>query len=431
MDQDLFLKNLLLREVTPATGCTEVGAVALATGWAVRALSNQRDNLEEIRIEVDENTYKNGLGVGVPGTGESGLAFAAAMGALLSRKVEQGLQILENPDPATIDRARTLITEHRVQVILVTGPRDILIRAKVRSKHDEALALIQGSHDHLIGVEKNGKPYYGTPTYDDDFWKQAEQLRNLNYRTFIEFVQQMDTNDLPLLRQANEMNMRFAMEARKETPSLRIGQVMEKYGDPGGKGEGLSGRVQFITALAVEARMKGMDLPVMACAGSGNQGLVATIPVVETARRMAVPEEQILRALALSYLTTIYIKAFTGILSPVCGCGVAAAVGAGCGIVFLMGGDVSQIEAQINNMVGTMAGIICDGAKSGCSLKALMAVGLAVDSTYLSMENVQIPAKDGIMGKDVMGTLRNLQEIIEGGMASMDATIVRVMEAKK
>jgi L-cysteine desulfidase len=430
MEEDLFLRSLLLREVIPATGCTEVGAVALAAGWAARALSSQGDNLEEIEIEVDESTYKNGFGVGVPGTGESGLVFAAAMGALSPSKVEQGLQILENPESATIDKARTLIADHRVKVIRVSGPRDILIRAKVRYKDDDASALIQGSHDHLVGVEKNRKPYHGAPASGDNFWKQVEQIKNLKYPTIIEFVQRMDLKEFPVLRQAMEMNMRFAMEALEETPSLKIGKVMDKHGNPGEMGEGLSGRIQFITALAVEARMKGLDLPVMACAGSGNQGLVATIPVVEKARRLGTPEEQVLRALALSYLTTIYIKAYTGLLSPICGCGVAAAVGAGCGIVLLMGGNASQIEAQVNNMIGAMAGIICDGAKSGCSLKALMAVGLAVDSSYLSMKNVQISAKDGIMGKDVMDTLRNLQEIIEGGMASMDATIVKVMETK-
>jgi L-cysteine desulfidase len=154
--------------------------------------------------------------------------------------------------------------------------------------------------------------------------------------------------------------------------------------------------------------MKGLDLPVMACAGSGNQGLVATIPVVETAKIVDetakivdVSDESLMRALALSYLTTIYIKTYMGILSPVCGCGVAAAVGAGCGIVFLLGGELSQIEAQINNMVGTMAGIICDGAKSGCAL-----------------------------GDGVVDTLENLQRIIEAGMSSMNSAIVEVMETK-
>lgn len=105
-------------------------------------------------------------------------------------------------------------------------------------------------------------------------------------------------------------------------------------------------------------------------------------------------------------------------------------MGAGSGMVFLMGGEVSQIEAQINNMIGAMAGIICDGAKSGCSMKALLAVGLAVDTSYLSMENVQIPARDGIMGRDVADTLKNLQRIIEVGMPSLDMAIVDIMEKK-
>ena len=429
MNGEVFLKSLLEREVTPATGCTEVGAVALAAGWAVKALTNEPDEIEEIRVEVDDNTYKNALGVGVPGTGETGLAFAAAMGILSSKKVERGLQILENPDQETIERGRALMAGNRVQIIRISDARDILIKARVRTKSDEASAVIQGSHDHLVGVERNGEPYHGAPVSDEDFWKQVEQIKKIRYRVLVEFAQRMDLNAFPVLKQAMEMNMHFAKEARERPPSLGIGQVLGKHGGQDESG-GPSGKIQFVTALAIEARMKGLDLPVMACAGSGNQGLVATIPVVETGRRLGVTEEQLLRALALSYLTTIYIKTYTGLLSPVCGCGVAAAVGAGSGMVLLMGGEGSQIEAQINNMIGTMAGIICDGAKSGCSLKALMAVGLAVDTSYLSLQNVQIPARDGIMGTDVTDTLRNLQKIIEVGMTSMDMAIVDVMEKK-
>ncbi len=431
MKEREFLKTILLREVVPATGCTEVGAVALAVGWAVRALNKSSDTIEGVRIEVDESTYKNALGVGIPGTGETGLGFAAAIGAFSSWRVEQGLQILENPEKESIEKARKLIAENKVHIVRAVEAKDILIRARVHNREDEAMALIQGSHDHLVGVEINGKPYRGAPVSDGGFWKLNEEIKKMRYGTLIEFVQTVDLEELPILRQAIEMNTHFALEAKKGLPSLKIGQVMEKYGKQRGTGENLSFKAQFVTALAVEARMKGLDLPVMACAGSGNQGLVATIPVIETAERLSLPEERLLRALALSFLTTIYIKSFTGLLSPICGCGVAAAVGAGCGIVFLMGGEISQIEAQINNMIGTMAGIICDGAKSGCSLKALMAVGLAVDSSYLSMEDVRIPSQDGIMGKDVVDTLKNLQQIIESGMTTMDRAIVQIMEKKK
>ncbi len=431
MEEKEFLKTLLVREVVPATGCTEVGAVALATGWAVRALAGSMDEIEEIRVEVDDNTYKNALGVGIPGTDETGLGFAAAMGASSARKVQEGLQILENPGREAVGEARALMAKSKIRIMRVQESKEILIRAGVRNSRGEASAVIRGSHDHVVGVEKNGKPYDGAPIPGEDFWTIAQQVKKLKYEVVIDFVKQVDVAELPIVRQAVEMNMYFAAEARKRLPSLRIGKAMKKFAGQGVFGKDLPTRAQFITALAVEARMKGLDLPVMACAGSGNQGLVATIPVVETANILGASEEQLMRALTLSYLTTIYIKTYTGLLSPICGCGVAAAVGAGCGMVLLLGGDVSQIEAQINNMVGTMAGIICDGAKSGCALKALMAIGLAVDSVYLSLENVRIPSTEGIVGREVMDTLENLQKLIEVGMPSMDGAIVEVMETKK
>jgi L-cysteine desulfidase len=430
MKEDSFFKAVLSQNLIPATGCTEVGAVALVAGWAVRALDVQMDSVESIEIEVDNNTYKNAMGVGIPGTGETGLGFAAAMGALSSAGTGYGLQILGNPNPLTVEKARGLLAENRVRIIRASEAKGILIRARARSGNDEASAVIEGSHDHLVGVQKNGKPCLGAPVTDRDPGKLSEDMKNLRYGDVMQYARTVDLGELPMIRQALRMNMHFCEEAKKTTASRKIGQVVEGHAGQDALRKDLSAKAQFVTALAVEARMQGLDLPVMACAGSGNQGLVATIPVAEIARNIEASEDRLLRALILSYLTTIYIKTFTGVLSPICGCGVAAAVGAGCGIVLLIGGDNSQIEAQINNMIGTMAGIICDGAKSGCAMKALMAVGLALDSSCLSMENVRIPSGDGIMGNEVLDTLKNLQKIIENGMSSMDAAIIEIMDRK-
>ncbi len=428
MKEDSFFKSILLRELIPATGCTEVGAVALAAAWAVRALDVPAGSVESIEVEVDNNTYKNAVGVGIPGTGETGLGFAAAVGAVAATGDRLGLQILENPSPATVENARRLLSTGRVRIVRARESRGILIRARARGGGSEASALIQGSHDHLAGVEKNGKIFPGVPVSDKDPSKLAEDVKKLRYGDLVNYARTVDLEGLPIIREALRMNMLFCEGARKEGSSRKIGRVVEKSTSRESSRQDLSAKAQFVTALAVEARMKGLDLPVMACAGSGNQGLVATIPVAEVARTIGASEEQLLRALVLSYLTTIYIKTFTGVLSPICGCGVAAAVGAGCGIIFLLGGEISQIEAQINNMVGAMAGIICDGAKSGCALKALMAVGLALDSSCLSMENVRIPSGDGITGSEVLDTLRNLQKIIENGMPTMDAAIIEIMD---
>lgn len=424
------LKALLVTGVIPATGCTEVGAVALATGWAVRALAGPVDEIEEIGVEVDAGTYRNAFGTGIPGTAGTGLGFAAAMGAFSAERVLRGFQILENPDTEAVRKARALIAENKIRIMRCSDSREILVRARVRNSKDVTTAVILGSHDHLVGVEKNGKPYNGAPARGEDFRRLVQRVKNLKYDTIIDFVRESDVTELPVVKQAMEMNMHFAEEAKKRVFSLRIGKVMRKYVGQGVTEKDLSAKARFITALAVEARMKGLDLPAMACAGSGNQGLVATIPVVEAAKIVGASEVHLMQALTLSYLTTIYIKTYTGLLSPICGCAVAAAVGAGCGMVFLLGGDVSQIEAQIHNMIGTMAGIICDGAKSGCALKAFMAVGLAIDSIHLSLENGRIASTDGIVGREIIDTLRNLQRIIKLGMSSVDSAIVEIMEEK-
>jgi L-cysteine desulfidase len=397
----------------------------------MHALGDPAGSVQEIDIEVDERTYKNAFGVGIPGTNEVGLEFAAAIGALSAKNVERGLQILENPNRELIKGARRLVELKKIRIALIPHSREIMIQTRVRSRTNRALAIIQGSHDHVVEVQRNGNPYKGSPPREEDLEKLSEQMKRLKYRDLFDFVKSMDVEEYPIVRKAMEMNIHFAEEARKMHPSLGIGKIMGKFNGNQGGDKGLSAKAWHITALAVEARMRGLDLPVMACAGSGNQGLVATIPVVETAKAVDASDDHLLRALTLSYLTTIYIKTYTGVLSPICGCGIASAVGAGCAVVFLLGGGLTQIEAQINNMVGTMAGMICDGAKAGCSLKALMSVEWAMESAHLCIENYRISHAEGIVGKEVEDTLRNLEQIIETGMASMDAVIVKVMERKE
>ena len=428
MKKEAYFKAVLMQELVPATGCTEVGAVALAAGWAVRALGARMDSIELIEIQVDNNTYKNAAGVGIPGTGETGLGFAAAIGALAPERVFYGLQILENPSGSAVEEARKLLNENRVHIERTSKAKGILIRARAKSGNNEGTAVIEGSHDHLVSVQKNGIPCLEAPVSGKDIHRLSEDIKNLSYEDLVTYASTVDLEEIPVVRQSLQMNVNFSEAAKKGLSSKDVREVVKKYAGKESYGEDLSGKAQFITALVVEARMKGLDLPVMSCAGSGNQGLVATIPVVEIARHIRASEENLLRALVLSYLTTIYIKTFTGVLSPICGCGVAAAVGAGCGIVFLRSGGINQIEAQINNMIGAMAGIICDGAKSGCAFKALMAVGLALDSSHLSMESVRIPSGEGIMGNGVLDTLKNLQKIIEDGMSSMDNAIIEIKD---
>ena len=89
--------GLIHREVKPALGCTEPVAVALAAARAREILSSAVSRDEDIRVnvEVSGNILKNGMGVGIPGTGMIGLRIAAALGAVCGN-AGYGLEVLKN-----------------------------------------------------------------------------------------------------------------------------------------------------------------------------------------------------------------------------------------------------------------------------------------------------------------------------------------------
>ena len=96
-------------------------------------------------------------------------------------------------------------------------------------------------------------------------------------------------------------------------------------------------------------------------------------------------------------MVTIYVKSYTGVLSPVCGCGVAAGVGASAGIAYLLGGTLKQIEGAVKNMVGTLSGIICDGGKPGCAFKLSISADAALESAMMALNDIVISSYDGIV----------------------------------
>ncbi len=89
------------KEVVPALGCTEPISLALAAAIAAHELAKP---VERIEAKVSANLMKNGMGVTIPGTGETGLYIAAAVGALGGDPKGQ-LEVLKNLIPAQVDAA--------------------------------------------------------------------------------------------------------------------------------------------------------------------------------------------------------------------------------------------------------------------------------------------------------------------------------------
>jgi L-cysteine desulfidase len=175
--------------------------------------------------------------------------------------------------------------------------------------------------------------------------------------------------------------------------------------------------------------MGGAKMPVMSNSGSGNQGIVSTLPVVVFAEKNNATEEQLIRALILSHLTVIYIKQSLGRLSALCGC-VVASTGSSCGVTYLMGGGYNEVAMAGKNMVATLTGMICDGAKPSCALKLSSSVSTAVMAATMAMEQHCVTEYEGIVDCDVDKSILNLTKIGSKGMQETDRMILNIMTNK-
>jgi len=243
----------------------------------------------------------------------------------------------------------------------------------------------------------------------------------------IEKVLSLPSSSLEFLLEGIRLNIDMAKAGLTMEGGMSIGNSWKSLYDKGLLGADLNNEISCYTAAACDARMNGVQLPVMSCSGSGNHGLVATIPIARAAEKLKSSREEVINALAISHLVTIYIKEYTGRLSPVCGCGVAAGAGASAGLAFLLGGDMSDIDRAIVNIVSCLAGMICDGGKVGCALKLCASAGMAWQCALLAREGVGVPPGNGIVASNLQDTLKNLGRVSQEGMAQVDRSVISVM----
>lgn len=414
------LLDILKDQVTPALGCTEPISVALAVAKAKETLGCMPDR---IQIKVDRNIFKNALAVGIPGTNEKGLHMAVAL-ALVAGKSEYNLEVLKDITNEDVIVAKDIISVNIIHVSIAEDIVGLYVEVEVFANQEKARVIIKDKHDNIVFVEKNNQVILKKEKVAQNKVLLIENIKQMSIKDFVHFIKQVDIKHLDLVAQGINMNKKMAEAGIKSdySKALSCGACIQDmaYRD----------YAKFITSVASFARMSGYPLPVMSCAGSGNHGLTAILPVVAVGEKKQADSDKITRAVALSLLITIYVKSFTGTLSPVCGCGVAAGVGASAGITYLLGGKSWQIEGAIKNMIGTLAGIICDGGKPGCAFKLSISVDAALESALMALNDIIISSYDGIVDETAEKTISNLGKVSTDGMATTDEAILGVMLGK-
>ncbi|HCQ71998.1 MAG TPA: hypothetical protein DIT75_01130 [Rikenellaceae bacterium] len=424
------LIELLHKEVKPALGCTEPIAVALAAAKAVELLREIQPDVNEyvLDVEVSGNILKNGMGVGIPGTGMVGLYIASALGAVCG-KSEYGLEVLKDLTDNSVKKAKDLVNADKVKIKVADSPKTLYVKVTVSTADHKAWAIIEDDHDRIVETGQDSKTSDFRKGGDGETAPVKSTLDyNLTVKEIYSFTLNAVFEDIKFILADRDLNLALAREGLNGNYGLNVGKAIrenqeEVFGDD------FISFAMGMTAAASDARMAGCKLPAMSNSGSGNQGITVSMPVIAYALKYDIDDEQLSRALILSNLVAIHIKGYLGKLSALCGC-VIASTGSACGIVYLRGGSYEQVCAAIKNMIGNITGMVCDGAKVGCALKVASGVACAVQSCVLALRGTCISETDGIIDKDIEKTIKNLGKIGSSGMQSTDRLIQQIMLCK-
>jgi L-cysteine desulfidase len=421
--------KILKGELLTALGCTEPICIAYCSAVMRQTLGMEP---EKIFAFCSGNLVKNAKGATVPNSGGlKGIAASAILGAVGGDPAKQ-LELLTEVTPEDIAHTQDLLKKGICDVALLEHEDDklqVIIRGEAAGHTAEA--ELKYTHTNICRVERDGKPYpfinlcEGASFAPSDV--DADSLyAKLSIRRIIDFAENADLDDYGLreliLRQV-QYNTAISDEGLRNDWGASVGKIILR------RGNSVPLRATAAAAAGSDARMSGCELPVIINSGSGNQGISVTMPLVEYAKELGKNEDELIRALLLANLAAIHIKASYGRLSAFCGV-VSAATGSGAGITWLTGGTYKQICATITNTLGTISGMVCDGAKPSCASKIASAVDTAILAHEMAMAGKLFHSGDGLVKENIEATIRSVGRMAAEGMVTTDQKILELMMEK-
>ena len=409
--------RLLEQELVPAMGCTEPIAVAYAAAVAAKELPALPEMVE---ICVSANIIKNVKSVIVPNTGGlHGLEAAAAAG-IIAGNPDSKLLVISQVSPDQQKQIENYLRQAQFFVRESESGALFDICITLTAREHRSVCRIAEDHTNIVRIERDGQVLHQRRLAEET----PEMASDKDLLTVEKIVEFADTLDLANVKEIFDRqitcNMDIANEGLTHDYGARIGQVLLTRGDD------VITRAKAYAAAASDARMGGCEKPVVINSGSGNQGITASIPVIIYARELGATQEQLYRALAVSNLVTLHLKAGIGPLSAYCGA-ISAGCGAAAGITYLYGGKFREIAHTVVNAIAINSGVICDGAKASCAAKIASAVEAGILGMEMFRQGNQFLGGDGIVSKGVENTINNVSRLASEGMRKTDAEIIKIM----
>ncbi len=410
--------QILKEELVPAMGCTEPIALAYAAAKAREVLGCIP---EKVEIGASGSIIKNVKSVIVPNTNQLKGIPAAATAGIVAGKAEKELEVIAEVEPEKIPQMVEFMENVPITVKHVDSGITFEIIVKVSKGNEYATVRIANYHTNIVLIEKNGEKLLDIPVEGENEEGLTDRSL-LDMKSIWDFINTMDTEDVKeVLDRQIEYNTAIAEEGLKGNYGANIGNVLlATYGND------VRTRAKAMAAAGSDARMNGCELPVIINAGSGNQGMTCSLPVLEYAKELGADKEKTYRALALSNLTAIHQKTGIGRLSAYCGA-VSAGAAAGAGIAYLCGGGYEEVIHTVVNALAIVSGMVCDGAKASCAAKIASSVDAGILGYNMFLHGQQFYAGDGIVTTGVEATIGNIGRLGKEGMRETNEEIIKMM----
>ena len=414
-----YLK-ILQEELVPATGCTEPIAIAYGAAKARELLGVLP---ESVLVEASGNIIKNVKSVVVPNTNSLKGIEAAAAAGIVAGQSDKILEVISEVTPAQRAEIRAYLADHPIVVKPAEGDKVFDILITLRAGNNHVKLRISDYHTHIVYIEKNGEVLFQSGEVLSDSARDMLTDRScLSVEGVLDFASTCNLEDVrALIERQIDYNYAIAEEGMRHSWGANIGSVLKEH-----YGVGIYSRARYMAAAGSDARMSGCEMPVIIVSGSGNQGITASVPVVEYAKELNVSRDQMVRAVLLSDLLTIHLKTGIGRLSAYCGA-VSAGCSAGAAIAYLHGGGFREIAHTLVNSLAIVSGMICDGAKASCAAKISAAVDAGLVGYSMFRSGQQFRGGDGIVTKVWRKPFATSAASVGLGMRETDREIIRIM----
>ena len=411
--------QILKEELVPAMGCTEPIALAYAAAKAREVLGAVPD---EVKVEASGSIIKNVKSVIVPNTNHlKGIPAAAAAG-IIAGQADKELEVIAEVSDEQITRMKEFLENTKITVEHVDNGITFEIIVTLKKGDSYSQVRIANYHTNIVHIEKDHKVLLDIPV-EGESEEGLTDRSLLDMKAIWDFINTVEVDDIrEVIGRQIEYNTAIADEGLRGDYGANIGSVLlDTYGD-----QDVKVRAKARAAAGSDARMNGCELPVIINAGSGNQGMTCSLPVLEYAKELKADEDKTYRALALSNLVAIHQKTGIGRLSAYCGA-VSAGAAAGAGIAYLCGGGYEEVIHTVVNALAIVSGMVCDGAKASCAAKIAESVDAGILGYNMYLRGQQFYAGDGIVTRGVEATIHNIGRLGKDGMKVTNEEIIKMM----